>query len=129
VGWTCAKYESHVCRNKLNERLLENYKAVAGTKECPKCATLIEKVDGCNHVECSGCHVHMCWVCLKVFSLSEAAYQHMNDAHGGNGLVEGEDDEDSEFDSDEDESDDNDDELEDESEFDIDDLIRAHSLI
>jgi hypothetical protein len=130
VGWTCAKYESHLRKNKHNERLLNEYKAVAGTKECPKCATLIEKVDGCNHVECSGCHGHMCWVCLEVFPLSEAAYQHMNDAHGGNGLVEGEEDEDSEFDSDEEESDDNEDEeWEDENEFDIADLIRAHSLI
>lgn len=129
VGWTCVEYESHLHKNKQNEQLLDDYKTVAGTKECPKCATLIEKVDGCNHVECSGCHGHMCWVCLKVFPLSEAAYQHMNDAHGGNGLVEGEDDEDSEFDSDEEESDDDDEEWEDESEFDIDDLIRAQSLI
>jgi hypothetical protein len=54
----------------------------------------------------------------------------MNDAHGGNGLVEGEDEEDSEFDSDEEESDDSeDDEWGDENEFDIADLIRAHSLI
>jgi hypothetical protein len=130
VGWTCAKYESHLRKNKQNEQLLDNYKAAAGTKECPKCATLIEKVDGCNHVECSGCHGHICWVCLKVFPLSEAAYQHMNDAHGGNGLVEGEDDDDSDFDSDEEESDGgDDDEWEDESEFDIADLIRAASLI
>lgn len=118
IGWTCAKYESHLLRNEHNEQLLDEYKTVAGTKECPKCATLIEKVDGCNHVECSGCHGHMCWVCLKVFPQSEAAYQHMNDAHGGNGLVEGEDDEDSDSDSDEEESgDDDDDEWEDGNDF------------
>ncbi|KAI4956290.1 hypothetical protein J4E91_000501 [Alternaria rosae] len=118
IGWTCAKYESHLLRNEHNEQLLDEYKAAAGTKECPKCATLIEKVDGCNHVECSGCHGHMCWVCLKVFPQSEAAYQHMNDAHGGNGLVEGEDDEDGDSDSDEEESgDDDDDEREDANDF------------
>jgi len=101
VGWTCA--ESHVLKNKHNEQLLDEYKAFAGTKECRKCATLIEKVDGCNHVECNVCHGHICWVCLKVFSQMGAVYQHMNDAHGGNGLVEGTDDEDSDPDSDDDE--------------------------
>ena len=40
-------------------------------------------------------------VCLKVFYEMEAVYQHMNDAHGGNGLVEGSDDEISESGSDE----------------------------
>jgi hypothetical protein len=102
VGWTCEEYESHLRKNKRNERLLDDYKTIAGTKECPKCATLIEKVDGCNHVECSGCHGHLCWECVKVFASSEAAYQHMNDAHGGNGLVDEERDDESEFDSDED---------------------------
>lgn len=104
VGWSCAEYETHLRKTQLNEHLLDTYKAAAGTKECPKCATLIEKVDGCNHVECSGCHGHICWVCLKVFAKSDAAYQHMNDAHGGNGLVD-EEGEDSEFDSDDDDGD------------------------
>jgi hypothetical protein len=103
VGWTCDKYQAHLRKNQYNEKLLDDYKAIAGTKECPKCATLIEKIDGCNHVECSGCHGHICWACLKVFARSETAYQHMNDAHGGNGLGEGEEDA-SDFDSDEDES-------------------------
>ncbi|EOA83241.1 hypothetical protein ACJQWK_00167 [Exserohilum turcicum] len=93
VDWTCAKYKEHLQKDKQNEELLNAYKAVAGTKECPKCATLIEKVDGCNHVECSGCHGHICWECVKIFPHSDSAYQHMNDAHGGNGLVEEEDDE------------------------------------
>ncbi|KAH7359621.1 hypothetical protein BKA66DRAFT_562258 [Pyrenochaeta sp. MPI-SDFR-AT-0127] len=82
VGWSCTEYEAHLRKTQLNEHLLDAYKATAGTKECPKCATLIE----------------------KVFNKAEAAYQHMNDAHGGNGLVDEEGD-DSEFDS-EDENDD-----------------------
>lgn len=53
---------------------------------------LIEKVDGRNHGECSGCHGHLCWACLKVFATPDAAYQHMNDMHGGNGLVDTEED-------------------------------------
>jgi hypothetical protein len=105
ISWTCKEYESHLRNNKQNEQLLDDYKAIAGTKACPKCATLIEKVDGCNHVECSGCHGHLCWECVKVFASPDAAYQHMNDAHGGNGLVDEERDDESELDSDEAEDD------------------------
>jgi hypothetical protein len=103
VGWTCEEHKSHLRTNKRNERLLDDYKATAGTKDCPKCATLIEKVDGCNHVECSGCHGHICWECVRVFASSEAAYKHMNDVHGGNGygLVDEEADDELEFDNDE----------------------------
>ena len=106
IGWTCAEYESHLRKTQINEHLLDGYKALAGTKECPKCATLIEKVDGCNHVECSGCHGHICWVCLKVFTKSEGAYQHMNDVHGGNGLTDTEGEEEDDDDLDEEEDDD-----------------------
>jgi hypothetical protein len=109
VGWTCDSYKAHLHSNEQNQKLLDDYKAIAGTKECPKCATLIEKIDGCNHVECSGCHGHLCWECVKVFASPDAAYQHMNDAHGGNGLVDEERDDESEFDSDEAEAGDGDD--------------------
>ncbi|CAO2651564.1 Nn.00g041340.m01.CDS01 [Neocucurbitaria sp. VM-36] len=122
IGWTCTEYDAHLRKTQVNEHLLDNYKAQAGTKECPKCSTLIEKVDGCNHVECSGCHGHICWVCLKVFASSDAAYQHMNDVHGGNGLVDEEgEDEDSELDSEEEDDDDDDmwEDTEDEYEYDI----------
>jgi hypothetical protein len=106
TGWTCAEYYTQLRKNQDNEELLDKYKVTAGTKDCPKCTTLIEKVDGCNHVECSGCHGHLCWTCMKVFAKSEAAYQHMNDVHGGNGLEETEEEEeDSDTDSDEEYSD------------------------
>ncbi|KAJ4363523.1 hypothetical protein N0V83_009818 [Neocucurbitaria cava] len=126
VGWSCADYETHLRKTQINEHLLDNYKALAGTKECPKCATLIEKVDGCNHVECSGCHGHICWECLKVFAKSDAVYQHMNDIHGGNGLVDEEgEDEESEIDSEEDEDDVDDALWDDSEEYDIEHHILA----
>jgi hypothetical protein len=34
------------------------------TKDCPKCATAIEKNLGCNHMHCSSCNHDFCWVCL-----------------------------------------------------------------
>uniref|UniRef100_A0AAF5HXV3 RBR-type E3 ubiquitin transferase n=1 Tax=Strongyloides stercoralis TaxID=6248 RepID=A0AAF5HXV3_STRER len=35
------------------------------TKECPKCASTIEKNGGCNHMICHRCKYEYCWVCLQ----------------------------------------------------------------
>lgn len=59
-----------------------------GIKPCPNCKTLIEKTMGCNHMRCSGCKTHLCWVCMEDFgeSGSSAVYNHMSNAHRGWGL-------------------------------------------
>ena len=36
------------------------------TKKCPNCNTNIEKNDGCNHMTCSQCHTHFCWLCNNI---------------------------------------------------------------
>ncbi|GIY32423.1 ATP-dependent RNA helicase DEAH12, chloroplastic [Caerostris extrusa] len=38
-------------------------------KQCSYCQAVIEKVSGCNHMECYNCHKHLCWLCLKIFPL------------------------------------------------------------
>nr|ACE75360.1 ariadne [Glyptapanteles indiensis] len=35
------------------------------TKDCPSCATPIEKNGGCNWMYCSKCKFGFCWMCLK----------------------------------------------------------------
>uniref|UniRef100_A0A915K898 RBR-type E3 ubiquitin transferase n=1 Tax=Romanomermis culicivorax TaxID=13658 RepID=A0A915K898_ROMCU len=35
----------------------------ANTKDCPHCGVCIEKSGGCNHMACSKCKYHFCWVC------------------------------------------------------------------
>ena len=67
-------------------KALEEYKAANGTKVCPSCKTLFEKKDGCNHITCFGCQIHICWVCLETFPDSGACYAHLSDVHGGHGL-------------------------------------------
>lgn len=36
----------------------------AHTKDCPKCNICIEKNGGCNHMQCYGCKLDFCWMCL-----------------------------------------------------------------
>ncbi|XP_050210057.1 ATP-dependent RNA helicase DEAH11, chloroplastic-like [Mercurialis annua] len=49
-------------------------------KSCPVCRYVIEKIDGCNHIECK-CGKHVCWVCLEFFSSSEDCYGHLREIH------------------------------------------------
>ncbi|XP_057737510.1 ATP-dependent RNA helicase DEAH11, chloroplastic-like [Arachis stenosperma] len=49
-------------------------------KRCPSCGYTIEKVDGCNHIECK-CGKHVCWVCLEFFGSSDNCYDHLRNIH------------------------------------------------
>ncbi|KAI9669153.1 MAG: hypothetical protein M1829_005154 [Trizodia sp. TS-e1964] len=40
----------------------------ANTKECPKCASTIEKNGGCNHMTCRKCKHEFCWMCMGVWA-------------------------------------------------------------
>ena len=73
-GLTCAMFKSEGreegCLNKWMEKDPSN------RKKCPKCTAPIEKNKGCNHMECSQCKSHMCWLCLKVFPSGGEVYDH-----------------------------------------------------
>ncbi|EFX03734.1 hypothetical protein CMQ_662 [Grosmannia clavigera kw1407] len=58
-------------------------KAALGLQDCPNCSVAIEKRDGCNHMNCSQCKVHFCWLCLATFEKSDDCYKHMRGLHGG----------------------------------------------
>ncbi|KHN96835.1 Zinc finger, C6HC-type [Metarhizium album ARSEF 1941] len=80
VGMSCAEHRDlksggFAAFAKLKEKL--------GIKDCPKCATPLEKVSGCNHMTCAACKAHICWVCLMTFPRGCDVYEHMSKLHGG----------------------------------------------
>uniref|UniRef100_F1KPR8 RNA helicase n=1 Tax=Ascaris suum TaxID=6253 RepID=F1KPR8_ASCSU len=56
-------------------------------RECPndKCGAVIEKLAGCNHMQCEKCKVHFCWLCQFKAEESGPVYAHLQNIHGGAG--------------------------------------------
>eukprot|EP00702_Spironucleus_salmonicida_P002251 EST43542.1 hypothetical protein SS50377_16580 [Spironucleus salmonicida] len=54
-----------------------------GIKQCKKCLSLYEKSSGCNHVTCSCCGAHNCYVCQDTFTTAQQCYAHLTRKHGG----------------------------------------------
>ncbi|KAL6698388.1 hypothetical protein J3F84DRAFT_393806 [Trichoderma pleuroticola] len=79
-GMSCAEH-----RYMMSEGYQEfaKLKEDLGIKDCPSCKTPLEKISGCNHMTCTVCNCHICWVCLKTFSSGEQVYEHMGTLHGG----------------------------------------------
>lgn len=83
-GKTCAEHKYITSGAAADaDRMFDKAKKKLGIKDCPRCKTSIQKSDGCNHMTCSACKAHICWVCLEAFNDSKPCYDHMNRAHGG----------------------------------------------
>ncbi|KAL4512430.1 hypothetical protein ABPG72_005432 [Tetrahymena utriculariae] len=54
-----SKMESYGSSADLNDEWF-----IMNTKPCPKCKILIEKNQGCMHMNCKQCQHHFCWICL-----------------------------------------------------------------
>eukprot|EP00425_Heterocapsa_triquetra_P037793 CAMPEP_0195084732 /NCGR_PEP_ID=MMETSP0448-20130528/25345_1 /TAXON_ID=66468 /ORGANISM="Heterocapsa triquestra, Strain CCMP 448" /LENGTH=571 /DNA_ID=CAMNT_0040118087 /DNA_START=22 /DNA_END=1736 /DNA_ORIENTATION=+ len=66
VGRSCTEYRREMAKQ---ERLAEKG-AMRGTKACPACGIRTEKTSGCNHMTCSHCDAHWCWICGEAVDLS-----------------------------------------------------------
>lgn len=77
-GQTCQQYQITLVGTAFQEWKTDN-----GVRDCPKCATPIQKEDGCNHIHCLACSTHFCWRCMLVFDGSGSTYRHMTEVHGG----------------------------------------------
>ncbi|KAJ3559158.1 hypothetical protein NM688_g512 [Phlebia brevispora] len=69
-----------------DRKLFEDWTKKHDVKQCPGCKAPIERIAGCNHITCTRCKTHLCWVCLATFTASEHVYDHMHVMHGGIGL-------------------------------------------
>ena len=78
-GLTCAMYQLA----KTGEESVDMWIKERPTtrKRCPKCKIGIEKTYGCNHMTCTACNTHICWVCLAYFSTGSECYGHLQAKH------------------------------------------------
>ena len=81
-------HEETICPEleKQHEILFTAWSKDHDVKSCPGCKAPIERIAGCNHMTCTRCRTHICWVCMKTFSNTRNVYDHMHDVHGGIGL-------------------------------------------
>lgn len=78
-GQTCAQVMS-------GDDLFKIWASKHNVKQCPGCNVPIEKDEGCNHMVCTMCKTHVCWVCMKTFPKGDGIYGHMQSEHGDWGL-------------------------------------------
>ncbi|GAB4848760.1 hypothetical protein Ancab_003487 [Ancistrocladus abbreviatus] len=75
---SCEKYREF--KEDPDSSLNEWCRGKDNVRRCPVCGYTIEKVEGCNHVECK-CGRHICWVCLHYFLNSDDCYTHLRTIH------------------------------------------------
>ncbi|KAL0367958.1 UNVERIFIED_CONTAM: ATP-dependent RNA helicase DEAH12, chloroplastic [Sesamum calycinum] len=75
---SCEKYREF--KDDPDSSLKEWCMGKEHVKMCPGCGFTIEKVEGCNHIECR-CGQHVCWVCLELFRSSDECYSHLRSVH------------------------------------------------
>lgn len=78
-GLACAEVDG-------GEVLFKEWMKKNDVKSCPGCNIPIEHAEGCNHMMCTQCQTHICWVCMQTFPKGEGIYGHMRQVHGGFGL-------------------------------------------
>ncbi|MCJ1354984.1 MAG: hypothetical protein MMC33_004974 [Icmadophila ericetorum] len=100
---TCEEYRN---LSDGGYKAFQEWKETEGVKDCPKCGIAIEKIEGCNHVQCTTCKTHICYRCLESFRESDECYAHMEEEGHTDNFDE--DDEYSDFGDDQDDHDETD---------------------
>jgi ariadne-1 len=59
------RHEEWRAANAGGDAALQGLAARAGWRACPRCAELIERNGGCDHMTCRGCRCSFCYVCGK----------------------------------------------------------------
>ena len=75
---SCSAYQSTLKADpEFQKYIKEN-----DVKNCPKCKVFIEKDQGCHHMQCKNCNIHICWTCMATFETSKQTYSHLREVHG-----------------------------------------------
>ncbi|KAL1749855.1 hypothetical protein FB107DRAFT_224855 [Schizophyllum commune] len=74
------------CRAAVADAQFEQWMKENGAKRCPGCTAPIQRDQGCNHVTCTRCATHICWVCMETFPGGDGIYGHMRTDHGSFGV-------------------------------------------
>ena len=64
------------------DKIYKSYIKSAEVKFCPKCRSLIEKNDGCNHMTCIQCNYQFCWICEKEYTANHYSLLNLNGCPG-----------------------------------------------
>ena len=74
---SCEAYQAAI---KAEEKFTK-WKEENNVRACQKCDAPIEKINGCNHIECTNCANHICWECMASFITGAEVYKHMQEEH------------------------------------------------
>ncbi|VDM52831.1 unnamed protein product [Angiostrongylus costaricensis] len=81
--------EVHAMLRSDHEASIQVYKnAHVGTvRDCPTvgCGAVLQKNGGCNHMCCTVCNIHFCWLCGFKSEVESKVYKHLKDEHGAIG--------------------------------------------
>ena len=77
---TCAQYKDWITDS---DETFVQYKKDVDLRDCPQCKSIIFKDDGCGHIHCTRCAIHICWKCMETSDDSGLCYSHVWEAHGG----------------------------------------------
>lgn len=62
-GATCQQYQEWRVSNAQGDSKLDELLADRKWKKCPHCNVPTEKTGGCNHITCTNCSNHWCYLC------------------------------------------------------------------
>ncbi|UMM40837.1 hypothetical protein L5515_017347 [Caenorhabditis briggsae] len=83
-------HERRTCEEALRAQIPEEslkmwiHEAGDRVKHCPikECSWMMEKGEGCNHMQCPKCSIHFCWICGFTSEEQGPIYGHMMSDHG-----------------------------------------------
>jgi len=61
------KDPSHECDPDIAKSIAQ---LISDSRPCPRCQTLIHRIEGCDHMHCTFCGVHFHYVTLRILSMS-----------------------------------------------------------